>query len=395
VPGSRLAAALLAVAVLLANPGHAGAVEGTEPVARALRAAPLYVDPALAGSVRPAERATLLRGIRAAPRPVFVAVVPLVPGDAYGGDARSFLAALHQRLDRAGIYVTVSDRILTARDFGSDDNLADLAAAVANLEGSYREPATATLARFLDALRDPNLRARYDREQGRTFGPTGDTDRGGGGGGKWIAPVVALAVLLAAGLAVARRRRRARPARREAAALPGSVFARAQEAADDEAREAADRETLALAEALGRAPVPERAEAQEAYGRALDAAAAARRILDDARGTSDLVGALVLAQDGRLDLAEAQAREAGGPVPARQRRCAFDPRHGPAAGEARWGKLGLPACERCIEALSAGVAPEALLDQGRPYLERDTVWSRTGYGALDDDLLPRVSRGER
>jgi hypothetical protein len=55
----------------------------------------------------------------------------------------------------------------------------------------------------------------------------------------------------------------------------------------------------------------------------------------------------------------------------------------------------VPVCERCIEALSTGIAPDALLDDGRPYLERDTVWSRTGYGALDDDLLPRVVRGER
>jgi hypothetical protein len=244
---------------------------------------------------------------------VFVALVALVPGDAYGGDARAFLAALHQRLDQAGIYVTVSDRILTARDFGHDDSLASLAAAVANLEGAYREPATTTVTRFLAALRDPNLRARYDREQGRSFPSTPVADREGGG--NWIAPVVALVVLLlAGGLAIARRRRRARPARQEAAELPAGVFARAQEAADDDARAAADHETLALAEALGRTPVPERADAQDAYGRALDAAASARRILAHARGTGDLVGALVLAQDGRLALDEAQARTAGRPV---------------------------------------------------------------------------------
>jgi hypothetical protein len=44
--------------------------------------------------------------------------------------------------------------------------------------------------------------------------------------------------------------------------------------------------------------------------------------------------------------------------------------------------------------VAKGRAPAALQDRGRPYFERDTLWARTGFGALDDDLPARVLAGE-
>jgi hypothetical protein len=78
--------------------------------------------------------------------------------------------------------------------------------------------------------------------------------------------------------------------------------------------------------------------------------------------------------------------------------CFFDPRHGPAVQRTRW-RLGgqeaeLPACKACAKAVATGRAPVALEDRGPPYYEQDTLWARTGFGALDDGLRARVLAGE-
>ena len=117
-----------------------------------------------------------------------------------------------------------------------------------------------------------------------------------------------------------------------------------------------------------------------------DLYAAASKAAGEAQTPIDSAGALVLAQDG---VAELEGR--------RRRRCFFDPGHSGPTEPTRW-RLGgdeaeVPACERCVRALEAGRAPEVLGDRGRPYYERDTVWARTGFGAVDDDLAAIVLSG--
>ena len=80
-----------------------------------------------------------------------------------------------------------------------------------------------------------------------------------------------------------------------------------------------------------------------------------------------------------------------------RRRCFFDPEHAAPTRPTRW-RLGgdeaeVPACERCERALRGAVGPTCSADRGSPYYERDTVWARTGFGAIDDELAAKVLAG--
>jgi hypothetical protein len=101
----------------------------------------------------------------------------------------------------------------------------------------------------------------------------------------------------------------------------------------------------------------------------------------------DWVGALLLARHG---LAVMQGRP--WPPP-----CFFGPLHGDGVEPTRWSMgertVEIPACGSCAGAVREGLAPDGLLDRGRPYWERDTLWARTGFGALEDDLADRVLAG--
>lgn len=120
---------------------------------------------------------------------------------------------------------------------------------------------------------------------------------------------------------------------------------------------------------------------------AFDLYAAASKALEDERRPVDLVAAVALARSGDAALA-------GRPTAP----CFFDPRHGTGTERTRW-RLGreeavLPACRACAKAVRRGRAPAALQDRGRPYFEQDTLWARTGFGAVDDALPARVLAGE-
>ncbi len=107
----------------------------------------------------------------------------------------------------------------------------------------------------------------------------------------------------------------------------------------------------------------------------------------EARSPVDHIGALLLAQHAAALL---EGRDP-------QRRCFFDPRHRRAVTDTRW-RLGdeeteVPSCRRCERALKAGRMPDTLGDRGKPYFERDSVWARTGFGTIDDELAARVLVG--
>ena len=107
----------------------------------------------------------------------------------------------------------------------------------------------------------------------------------------------------------------------------------------------------------------------------------------EARAPIDHVGALLLAREGETLLAGDRPR----------RRCFFDPSHEGVVTDTRW-RLGseeteVPACRRCVRRLKADRMPDTLGDGGRPYYERDSVWARTGFGAIDDELAARVLAG--
>ena len=77
-------------------------------------------------------------------------------------------------------------------------------------------------------------------------------------------------------------------------------------------------------------------------------------------------------------------------------RCCFvNPTHGRGGHRADLpGGLSVPVCRPCQRDLAAGRRPDALLEprrgEDRPYYAGDTVWARTGYGALTDELWADV-----
>jgi hypothetical protein len=129
------------------------------------------------------------------------------------------------------------------------------------------------------------------------------------------------------------------------------------------------------------------AAAERPSDQAFDLYSAASKAQREARTPVDSVGALVLAQDAAAVLA-------GRPIP---RRCFFDPGHRGATTHTRWrlerAEAEVPACPRCVRTLRAGRVPDVLGDRGTPYYERDTVWARTGFGSIDDELAAKVLAG--
>ncbi|WP_133058862.1 MULTISPECIES: hypothetical protein [unclassified Nocardioides] len=97
----------------------------------------------------------------------------------------------------------------------------------------------------------------------------------------------------------------------------------------------------------------------------------------------DVVGALVL-----VTIGYAATRRGGAPY----RPCFFNPLHGEGDHRAASGQGGptVPACRRCAADVESGTAPDALVvarrGRDRPYYEQSTVWARTGFGSLTDDL---------
>lgn len=206
-----------------------------------------------------------------------------------------------------------------------------------------------------------------------------------------IAPLISVGIILAAGLLLLRHRRRGRPA---PVTLPDRVFAAAHGTRRRELRQTVERELVDLAAQLDAEPVPREARAQEHYQRALDARDTAGRLLDDEDASdADLVGALVLEDLAQTALGAARALAHGQRVPPPAPLCALNPTHGRSVAMGRWGgSPKLPVCKACRRDLRAKHAPDVLDDDGRPYLQRDTVWARTAFGALVSDLPAEVVR---
>lgn len=79
-------------------------------LAAELRRSPLAVDPELDWAFDPAARRRMLAGLRDAPAPVVVAVLPLITQDESGGDPERAALGLQRRLGRDAIYVVVDQR---------------------------------------------------------------------------------------------------------------------------------------------------------------------------------------------------------------------------------------------------------------------------------------------
>lgn len=179
--------------------------------------------------------------------------------------------------------------------------------------------------------------------------------------------------------------------------LPPAVLSTVRAAEDRQNEHRAQADVLALGEAIDNAELSASSDrVRAAWQAALDHYDVARRILDRDHSPADAIGAIVLAGRGRAALDAALRKRGWKPA----KPCYFNPLHGTARQSVTWGDgdrgVSVPACAACARSVRARQEPADVLDfvaDGVPrhYFALDLgVWSATGYGALDTDLLGRL-----
>ncbi|MFB7333481.1 hypothetical protein ACFC00_17740 [Streptomyces adustus] len=356
----------------------APAVTSVSAVAEALRASPVYVDPAAAGQLSPADANALREQIRTADKPLFIAVLPA------GYPTGNLFADLRTATGVTGLYaIRLGDRF----DARADASVLSRTA-VRNLVTSVQgESDTKT-----------QLSDFTDRALTRMGGsaPSSWGSSGGAGGVATAALITAGVVVVAGGAAafgLARRNRRRREAERRAAL--------------DRLRVVVDEDITAFGEELDRLDFhPAEAGADNAmradYERALDAYDQAKTLMAQAAGPEDVRAVTQAVEDGRFSLAQLAARRAGGELPERRPPCFFDPRHGPSVADAAWTPVGgapreVPVCAADRTRLADGRDPvirQVDTEYGRrPYWDAGPAYGPWAGGYFGGGILPGLLLG--
>ncbi|MGI5427814.1 hypothetical protein [Streptomyces sp. CA-179760] len=409
----RLITVLAALLLAALTTTAARAADGDKPsagqrIASALRGSPVYVDEAYADAVPPSRQRQLERQIRRTGLPIKVVLTPLTKGDAFDGDSDVLAGTVRDRFpDQRELVLITTDGdfadSLDGYEWPADTHQARDAVAAAGFLDETRDAGLADLTgKAVELVAEGKGSQRYEeaiKDLDGSATPSASPDGPGdsaassaasdsGGSAWWLligVPALALAALAARG---------GIRARKAAPAVPQLVFATARAADEAELRRRAEAEVLALGEATQAADLSTTPGLQHA----LDAYAAAGKVLDEARGLPDLAGVLALVQEGE----DALTGTADTALP----RCFFHPLHGRAALRTGWRPLGrrdrldVAVCQGCADALRDRRAPEVLTDtdeDGRtvPYFElpaERSVWAATGYGSLKAPLAGINSR---
>jgi hypothetical protein len=256
------------------------------------------------------------------PGPMFVAVVPDV-----GGDPDQALRTLIDDEHRDGTYALIEGNHFRAAS-NTVPGSGELATEAIDAHGS--EGATATLVDFVDRV--AQRRAHPDSS------PSGSG---------WVFPA-----LLVGGLALFLILRSRGRHRQNAAELA-------------DVKQVAHDDLIALADDVQKleSRVQGNAAAQAAYDRAVQAYGNASEAFDRARTPKQLSSVAQALDDGRYEMAVAQAALDGKPAPERRAPCFFDPRHGPSVRDVLWtppsgSARKVPACVACATRVEHGEEPE-------------------------------------
>ncbi|HEY8481516.1 MAG TPA: hypothetical protein VIL71_16960 [Spirillospora sp.] len=422
----RTGAAMMLAALLTAlTTFTAGAAAADDPphayhrldrISAALAKDPLFVDPDLSHVLDASERARVRRAIGEAARrlgvPVYVVVVPNPTESESQGLDEAFLYALHERSGRDGLYLMANAygnlesegfrvprryRYLFLDDEGTpapgswrpanrDRPFDDLAKRIIERMNNYvtapsASPTTPTLYSSPDPFGEEHTLKKAEPEISSRFAT----------GFLAVGPITAV-LLYGAGVGVGALRKR-----RGKSALLRRLGHRASWTSPSvgRLRRQAAREVEALRGSLAAT------EAEQGRSYAVAAYDAAQILYDDAKEDDDraidLVGAIVLARQGRVALSRDVARP---PAP-----CAVNPLHGTSAGHRRLTKIShwslpkpSPVCAACARADRQGRLTERHLLRvpgpggRRPHTEIDGVWRETAWGAKGKNFLPRVMR---
>ncbi|MBE2999582.1 hypothetical protein IDM40_12815 [Nocardiopsis sp. HNM0947] len=416
---TRAAAPALLLAALLSGPAAPASAddapeEGTgtgaspaQSIAEHLESSPVHVDPAYDDAFPEDVRARVAEQIEESGLDLYVVVVPLTQGDAWGGETESLATAVHDRLGGGERHYLVHNSTggLDGTDLGGTPGESDrpalhgaMAASYTHMGGEERTiPDQVETA--VEAALSPDPEAAYEEameahqaENGSPSTPVGTL--------LWTPWVLGGAVLLAL-LALALSLYlvvRARTHRASTPVAQHAAFDNADRARLESLVERAENDLIELGERLhGETSAPPRQ-----VSRALDARDAAARVFDrmaaEGPNLPDAAGVLVL-----LDRAEDAL--AGLRTP--RRPCYANPLHGTGTAPTQWREFGgtrtikVPLCSECARAVGRRLRPTVLPAEHEgsqvPYYEvpaEESVWSATGYGSLRDDLVERILRGE-
>ncbi|MGB0102213.1 MAG: hypothetical protein WBP61_18180 [Nocardioides sp.] len=367
----------------------------------------VWISPDLRDEVPHAVEKQIEASVASASTPTYVTLVDLDYGDPLtNGDPETLASVIRDDTGRSGIYVGLEHQypddapyLLELTAFPADPGLYQ-AARVASVE--HPDDLGAQTLRTLEILESGDARTLYEElDADERAGFSGASADGVSTG--TVTGVVAAVLIVLAGVVLAVRRRRTRalptapkPTSRSFA-LPPAVLRTVRAAEDHRNESRAATEVLGLGEAIDAAELdPRRTQALPAWQAALDHYDVGRRILDRDHSPADVVGAIVLARRGQAALASALRGRPWTPQPS----CYFNPLHDGGTSPMSWQdgdtRVTVPACPACAGALRRGAEPEGVLDfvsDGRTvhYFKLDLgAWSRTGYGALDTDLLGRL-----
>ena len=397
-------------------------------LAQSLADDPVHVTAAAEARVPDAAAAQLREKAQSLPYPVHVVLVDDSLNEESGSELVDLLA---DRVGEDGVYLVASPygRLSSAVVEHGTEALDGAQEAIASTQGSgsgYEGVRLVSTA--LDALaKDAGVegmsgengeQGTSDRADGTGEGSTGQSSEPLDGpdfsadqlvvGVLLAGIVVAAAVFAVVGLVT--RRRAARLALPPRVRMPADLLRDAAQMQRSRIRAALIEDTLGIAarlRALDARGLP--AEQADEVRRGLDAYTFAGRLVDvDDVTRADLAGALVLLTEAGDAVDAGEAAAAGGRQSAAGGRrgasradaaqlCTVDPTHGASSARARLPRGAgagttppLPVCAPCQRDLAAGRTPAWLHDRGRPYVERDTVWSRTRFGAEDGDLVEMI-----
>lgn len=372
-------------------------------IAEALKADPFWIDPALADTLNPTLIDKAKTTVDGLDFPVYVIAV-----DADRVD-REVLEQIKVFHGGEGAYVMING----AEDLAVDETFADtdekLEVMDQNLNASddwnVSTPSTTKLNILLGYYADPQERTDTEAVTGQEVPGTEVVDDSGSGSFAPLflgAAILVLALVIAGvWLAKSARERKQDREREHAFTLPSRLLNRVDSLQRSSLRDSISGETAELAESLGRLQTADLdAAGADRVERALDAYQMARRIVDDEAATRlDLAGAMVLIRQAGHEIAEAgrSPRKRGArrsTVP--QSLCTINPLHGEAQTTSRVDADGqsvrVPVCRACGDDLRAGRELRWIFDGDTPYVEGNSVWARTLFGAIGGDLVTALHR---
>jgi hypothetical protein len=358
--------AVLVAAALVAVPS-AAAAGIVDTAAQQLRNDPVYVDPAARDTLPRADELRVEDEIETAGAgAVYVVVLPESAAREAGGDPTETLRAIAVKLHRRGTYAGVIgnhfralSNVLPAGEAGK--------LATEAIDAHRSDGVAATLVDFVDRVADA-----------RSGGSGGGSSGNGSGSSNWWVALVAIGAAVAGGFAFVKRRRN-----------QAQLAAVKKVARDDLTALAEDVQELEQR-------VEGNPKAKEAYDRALTAYEKASSRFDRAGSQQQLSAVAKSLDEGRYEMAVAEAELDGRKPPERRPPCFFDPRHGPSTRDVEWSPPGgaarlVPACEADAQRVERGEEP-----QSREVPVRGAMvpyWSAPSYGGYFGGFLPGLLIG--